>query len=53
MSEITKISKKSGKIANKLSINAGEAFQKMMKSAGKKASKLYGEKPGLKARIKA
>jgi hypothetical protein len=49
MTEIKKMSKKTGKTAARLSANAGEAFRAMMKGSGKKVNKLYGKKYGVDA----
>ena len=48
MTDTAKMSKKSGKIAEKLSTEAGEEFARLMARAGRKTSKLYGEKKGIK-----
>lgn len=48
MTDTIKMSKKSGKIAEKLSTQAGEAFARLMARAGRKTSRLYGEKKGIK-----
>lgn len=48
MTDTIKMSKKSGKIAEKLSTQAGEAFARLIAHAGRKTSRLYGEKKGIK-----
>jgi hypothetical protein len=49
MSEITKMSRKSGKTVRKLSEDSGTVFQKLSRAAGKRADYLCHKKRRLKA----
>ncbi|MEM3858777.1 MAG: hypothetical protein QXS81_00965 [Candidatus Micrarchaeaceae archaeon] len=44
MTEITKMSKKSGKKVEQISKTAGEIFRELSAETGKKANKLYARK---------